>query len=298
MIDVESLERLDRLRQTGVLTDEEFQIQKRKLLDDKATDFPDRKMKLLLWTGLIIFTLIAALTFSWATLTKDGPMTKSEAENIAKPNAPPARGPTAPSEMPEAKILRFVPLAFATSNKVIGLNPNYLEARLGIPREKNETNLVFEVGGCTISYLIERGAVAGFDIDLIEPCQPDVQGKKISNQTIFSDLRDGEPWGTYIADCLTSCGNAADPTISLTYPGTRSNGFISVSYSASYQQVSKSLELWEKSVRRKMGIGELDLPDDYDAFSCVSGPPSEVVSLLRNANVQSVHVSNTKRGGC
>jgi hypothetical protein len=298
VIDIENLERLDRLRQTGVLTDEEFQIQKRKLLDGKVTNVPDHKNKLLWWVGLMISTIIAAVALSWATLKQDDAIAKGETKNTGTPNARTAIGPTAASEKPEAKPQKFVPLAFATSSKVIGLNPDYLEVRLGIPREKNGSSLVFDVGGCIISYLIENGAVAGFDIDLVGPCQPDIQGKRISNQTMFSDLRDGEPWGAYVADCLTGCGNAADPTISLSYPGTRSNGFISVTYSAKYQQVSKSLELWEKSVRRKLGIGEYDLPENYDNFSCVSGPPAEVISLLRNANVQSVHVSNTKRGGC
>lgn len=62
-------------------------------------------------------------------------------------------------------------------------------------------------------------------------------------------------WGTYIASCLSGCGNAADPTVDLSYPGSRSNQFLGIHYSAGYDQVSSALERWDKAVRAERGLG-------------------------------------------
>lgn len=180
------------------------------------------------------------------------------------------------------------PLAFATSTEVLGLNPGYLEKRLGVPKEKKASYIVFEVGGCTISYGIDKGSVTRFDVDVSQNCQPTIQGVKVTPQTTYGQVFGREAWGKYLASCLYGCGNAADPIVYLTYPGSRATGFVSVNYATDYDQVSSALDLWEKAVRRQRGLGEFETPDDYEAFSCVSEPPAEVITLLRKARVRSV----------
>ena len=101
-----------------------------------------------------------------------------------------------------------------------------------------------------------------------------------------------------MASCLTGCGNAADPTIDLTFRGSRATAFISVAYSGGYEQVSTALDLWAKAVRRQQGLGEFDLPENYDAFSCVSKPPREVTSLLGRVKVTSISVSRELTDAC
>lgn len=80
-------------------------------------------------------------------------------------------------------------LEFATSNSVIGLNPAYVEKRLGIPRIKNAWLLQFELGGCTIDYTIEGSEVKSFDVSINQKCQPTIDGTRITERTTFGELK-------------------------------------------------------------------------------------------------------------
>jgi|LauGreSuBDMM15SN_2_FD.fasta_scaffold14421_2 uncharacterized protein YgiM (DUF1202 family) len=189
-------------------------------------------------------------------------------------------------------------LSFATSDAVIGVNPAYLEQKLGVPREKSKGSSVFEVGGCTINYRYDDNGVTGFYLDITRSCQPTIRGRKVSPNTTFGSLLAMEKWGKYLASCLYSCGNAADPVIDLSYPGSRSTGFISISYSTDYDQSSVAMGVWEQSLRRSLGLGEFDTPEDTEAFSCVQNPPANVRKLLPRMTVKSVWVTNDDGPSC
>jgi hypothetical protein len=190
-------------------------------------------------------------------------------------------------------------LQFAVSPEAIGANPGYLEQRLGVPKVKTKYQLVFEVSGCRVDYGVEGNAVSSIDADVTASCQPTVQGMKITPSTTYGQIHRKEPSGTYIASCLSGCGNAADPTVDLSYPGSRSNQFLGIHYSAGYDQVSSALERWDKAVRAERGLGEFDTPDDYEAFSCVAGPPDDVSAQLEKVRVRHIQIlDETSRGSC
>lgn len=290
MTDLDNLERLNRLRENGALTEEEFQFEKLKVLSGEAPNKPTHNLKWVLLSGAILLVVAALAVAFWPRQGKNEAALKPEIAETGQPLDAPRLETNETNNASVIEKAEPAPLAFATSTEVLGLNPAYLEKRLGVPKEKKASYIVFEVGGCTISYGIDKGSVTRFDVDINQNCQPTIQGVKVSPQTTYGQVFGRETWGKYLASCLYGCGNAADPIVYLTYPGSRATGFVSVNYATDYDQVSNALDLWEKAVRRQRGLGEFETPDDYDAFSCVSGPPAEVVTLLRKARVRSVGV--------
>ncbi len=293
------LERLNRLREAGALSDSEFEDQKQAILDGKARS-GSRRPSLLIGAGIVaVIGAVFLLLFWYQGGDADGNPTASPPVEPSQSALAP-QDATSQSPTPEATptVSAGDRLTFATSDQVIGTNPAYLEQSLGIPREKSTGYLVFEVGGCTISYSASGSRITGFWVDVGPSCSPTIRGNRISPQTTFGDILSGANWGQFSADCIYSCGNAADPVIDLSYRGSRATNFISVRYSTSYDQASDALDLWEKGVRRELGLSEYETPSDYEPFNCVSNPPADARRLMPRMGVRSVSVSGDEVGPC
>lgn len=289
MVDLDRLERLNRLRKSGALSDGEFQIQKSQLLADYAPQSRQDRLKWPWWAlpfvvGAVVLGVLLIPNWRGAQPATGNSVASNETFD-ARAVKETTKVPPAASERPPA-----APLAFATSGDVIGINPAFLEKRLGVPRRKNDAEAEFVIGGCSISYSLQGNEVTGFSVDVGPRCHPTIQGRLVTPQTTLGQLRAKEDWGSYVASCLTGCGNAADPTIDLFYPGSRATQFVGVSYVTDYNQVSSALEAWEKAVRRQQGLGEFDVPNDYDPFMCVTDPPAAVAPLIRSSRVRTVRV--------
>ena len=182
-------------------------------------------------------------------------------------------------------------LEFATSKDVIGLNPAYVEKRLGIPRSKSAYSLEFEIGTCQISYSVEGTAIKGFWLSLGPQCAPNIDGERISNKTTFGDLLRRSDSGEISATCLYSCGNAADPTIVLSYGGYRYNNFAEVTYYTDYSQAGDALSAWETAVRNNLGLAESDYIEDYTPFMDAKNPPALIRNKILRMKVTDIHVT-------
>lgn len=290
MADLDKLEQLNRLKNTGAITEVEFNQQKSQILSE-SRGAPSTRIVVM----FVLLVLVAAI-FWFATRPTDSADEALEAQTL-KDNisAPIDDAPAIPTQA-ETPLVNN--LTFATSDAVIGVNPAYLEQKLGVPREKSKGGSVFEVSGCTINYTYDDNGVTGFYLDITRSCQPTIRGRKVSPNTTFGSLLAMENWGVYAASCLTSCGNAADPVIDLSYPGSRSTGFISVSYSTDYDQSSEAMRVWEQTLRRNLGLGEFDIPENYETFSCVRNPPANVRKLLPRMTVKTVWVTNDDGPSC
>jgi len=290
MTDIDRLEKLSRLREAGALTEEEFQTEKAKVL---ATTKRGTRSRLL--TLVLVFAIIAIAAFAgfaWQTSNKPRPVAlPPQAVTKAEPSI-------AATEAPAAVEQQTAPLDFAASTAVIGVTPAYLVKRLGTPKERHGGVLVIEVGGCTINYNVRDNQIKSFYLDISTKCQPNVQGVTITPKTNFGELAQRNSSGRYVATCLTECGNAADPIIELAFPATRATQFIGVSYWTDYRQSSGPLDIWEKSLRRRLGIGDYETPDDFDAFSCNSSPPVEIISKLRKMTVKTLYVGGDNGTTC
>jgi hypothetical protein len=297
---IEQFERLHQLRENGVLTDAEFQAEKQKLISGEREAGSGRWRLFAAAAGVgvvVIGGAIFAMGYGSPNATSTSAPTASSSSVAGDPGdgslAEPVKVDEAGGDSAAAT------LQFAVSPEAIGANPGYLEQRLGVPKVKTKYQLVFEVSGCRVDYGVEGNAVSSIDADVTASCQPTVQGMKITPSTTYGQIHRKEPSGTYIASCLSGCGNAADPTVDLSYPGSRSNQFLGIHYSAGYDQVSSALERWDKAVRAERGLGEFDTPDDYEAFSCVAGPPDDVSAQLEKVRVRHIQIlDETSRGSC
>lgn len=291
MSKIEQFERLHQLKENGALTDAEFQAEKQKLILGKKEAGSGRWRLFAAAAGVGVVVIGGAIVATGhsspnATPTS-APMTSASTvggDSGEGGSAKPAMVDEAGADSAAAT------LQFAVSPEAIGANPGYLEQRFGVPKVKTKYQLVFEVSGCRVDYGVEGNAVSSIDADVTASCQPTVQGVKITPSTTYGQIHRKAPSGTYIASCLSGCGNAADPTVDLSYPGSRSNQFLGIHYSAGYDQVSSALERWDKAVRAERGLGEFDTPDDYEAFSCVAGPPDDVSAQLEKVRVRHIQI--------
>ncbi|WP_057884210.1 SHOCT domain-containing protein [Tsuneonella troitsensis] len=294
------LERLNRLREAGALSDSEFEDQKQAILVGKSRT-GSRRLSVLIGLGIVAAIGAIMLVFFWT----QGGSNSGDPRAVASPDAP-SQGElavqVAPSQSPTPEATTSVSagdrLTFATSDQVIGTNPAYLEQRLGIPRERSAGYLVFELGGCTISYSATGSRVTGFTVDVGPSCSPTIRGNRIGPRTTFGEILNRDNWGQFIADCLYGCGNAADPVIALSYRGSRATNFISIRYSTSYDQASDALSLWEQGVRREAGLSEYESPLDYEPFNCASNPPEDARRLMPRMRVRSISVTGDEVGPC
>ncbi|MFM7028531.1 MAG: hypothetical protein ACKOXK_07645 [Chakrabartia sp.] len=217
----------------------------------------------------------------------DGPATTSSTdatnESALAPKSPSAPAAKAPGK--NDKLLQF-----ATSNEVIGMNPDYVEKQLGIPRSKSDRSLEYNIDSCQISYSVEGTAITGFSVSLGPQCAPTIDGERVSNKTSFGDLLRRASGGEISATCLTSCGNAADPTILLSYGGYHYNNFIGVTYYTDYSQAGDALSAWETAVRKSLGLSASDYIDDYTPFLDAKNPPSQIKNQILRMKVTDIYV--------
>ncbi|WP_296721997.1 SHOCT domain-containing protein [Erythrobacter sp.] len=295
--DLDRLERLNRLRETGALTAEEFDAKKREILF-AVKEPPAAVPRWLTWAfGIVALAALVGAAALWSRSSGTAASSSQGSALVAAAPAPeielePAQ--TAEVSAPSAAEL----LAFATSESIIGMTPAFLEQKLGIPKEKRPTSLVYDVGGCTITYWSEDDEVTTFFFDVARSCRVNVRGTRVGPDTTFGDILRRSDWGALTATCLANCGNAADPTIDLRYRATRLNNDIGISFSSDYDQSSDALSLWEKAVRQQRGLDEYAPTDDSDAFNCAIDPPENVERLATRLKVETVWVVQGEFGGC
>lgn len=296
---LDQLERLNRLREAGALTNDEFEQQKQAILSGEARPASRRRL-LLIGAGLATALGVAAASAYWAggVEPQDGnALAASDYGSVTAPSAPeaPDENATAAAPLPSSpsELLRF-----ATSDEVIGINPAHLEQRLGVPKEKDEGYLLFDVGACSIYYWSSGSRVEGFALDVGPSCTPTIRGYRVSPSTTFGDLLRNDSSGGFTADCLYNCGNLADPVVDLTYRGSHATNFITVRYAASAYQSFEALELWEQDVRQGLGLSEYEFPPDDAPFNCVSNPSTGVRRIMARMRVASVAVTGGEFSPC
>lgn len=297
---LDQLERLNKLRECGVLSDEEFRAEKAKLLakENEIRRFGSPAA----WAPIIGAIVLAAAI---AALLVYGPVFESSKQQGDSRSAE----PNAIVSTPEPSLSDDVvgassaqpsegSYAWATSSAVIGINPAYLEARLGPAREKSPHHMDFQLGRCAIYYTVAGSEITSLTAHVDEACHPN----GITPQTTFGELlRNGH--GRYRADCIEGCGNAADPTIEVFFEGARAQQYISESYwSASLDNGGGGsldpMRMWAMAIRRAHGLAESEVPPDFNIFSCVANPSPDVAAALANVRVEGVTLGRNLHPNC
>lgn len=286
MPDLDRLEQLTRLRDQGALTEAEFEQQKARLLD---VDEPRRSTStwLLLAGAAFVVLLLATVLFSVskqnsadiANVTAAREDAVTPADNVVEATADvPLEAPTSTAEGG---------YTWATSQDMLGLNPAFVESKLGPAREKSATSLEYQIAGCRVYYGIKDGKVDYVTTDVSVRCHPEVDGKTLTERTTFREVAAG---GSLVADCVSYCGNAYDPSIDIFVPGAHVGGFVETLYTGAIgDPTAKAQEIWTAAIRIKHGIAGDDFDNsEPDWFQCVADAPASVASAMAPEHIGGV----------
>ena len=160
-------------------------------------------------------------------------------------NAAPANVATIPSNAPPVNAIaaaddagamaRNKKLAQIFTPDILGANVAYLETITGPAFRTEGADRTYKVGDCQVIVGVAGGKIANVGIDGMNPhcafpiAQYFAQGynKPVPALPTFGDIKEGLG-GHYAADCLSLCGNAAAPVVSLSYEGSHADNFNSL----------------------------------------------------------------------
>jgi len=117
------------------------------------------------------------------------------------------------------------------NGKMLGKSQAHFEAIAGVPQESYGDDRVFDVQSCLITATIKSGKVSALSMEPTGSCQPDLASfigeyAPKPGQKLTPAAFDSNP--AYTADCLTDCGNAADPWVYASWTAPRAAGGMEV----------------------------------------------------------------------
>lgn len=161
--------------------------------------------------------------------------------------------------------------AYATESKLSRVfNPEmisadlaYLEQVTGPARNSYGKTKIYKVDGCEITTTVADGSVRSLRIELSHSCTfnlnnyiPNFHGRLPAPHVMtfgqFNSISGGK--GQFTADCLSMCGNAADPVIYEHWQGSRADSGIEILLEVA--QVGAALiaaEKWQEAMEKVEG---------------------------------------------
>ena len=208
----------------------------------------------------------------------------------------------APAEATQAAAPEAVPAAggAATIAQMMGVQVAYLESKLGPARTVEGKERTYEIGGCTVRVNAEGGEVVGYAVPMTPACSTQaLAALKDYDLPQKIDLTMGEFAAArgavdFKADCLTLCGNAADPWIYLESPGPRvSPGIRASAVMVSDATIDASFRIRD-AIKAAKG-------EDYviDAgFNCSADFNQMAVRELKTVRIDEIDVGYVPYGRC
>lgn len=165
-------------------------------------------------------------------------------------------GSAAQAAAPSAKLAKIF------TADMLGANVAYLETITG-PAFKSEDGVnTYKVDGCTVVVGVEGGKIENLGVDgyggacSFNIAQYFAEGydHPVPNEPTFGDIKTGLG-GDYAADCYRSCGNAADPVVSLSYEGSHADNFneLVASSPVAADPVLQAYETWSDALVARYG---------------------------------------------
>lgn len=118
---------------------------------------------------------------------------------------------------------------------MLGATQRYFESVAGVPRQSFGDAHTFRVQGCDITATIHGGNVSALHMAVSDECRPDLRTfigdyapAPAPSFTIGSFAEASGGGLKYLANCLTMCGNAYDPSVYAHWEGPRAAEFLEV----------------------------------------------------------------------
>lgn len=127
---------------------------------------------------------------------------------------------------------KFKKLAKIFTPDILGANVAYLETITGPAFRTEGADRTYKVSDCQVVVGVAKGKIVNIGIDGMSPhcafpiAQYFAQGydHPVPALPTFADIKQGLG-GHFDADCLSLCGNAAAPLVTLTYEGSHADNF-------------------------------------------------------------------------
>jgi hypothetical protein len=176
-------------------------------------------------------------------------------------NAAPANVAAVPTNAPPVNAIAADDLAAAQARNakfakiftpdILGANVAYLETITGPAFRTEGSDRTYKVGDCEVIVGVAKGKIANIGVDGISPrcafpiAQYFAQGydKPMPALPTFGDIKQGLG-GHFDADCLSLCGNATAPVVSVSYEGSHADNFNSL-YAATPITGGAALDAYE-----------------------------------------------------
>lgn len=131
-----------------------------------------------------------------------------------------------------APLAQAASVAEVFNGDMLDTNQRYFESVAGIPRQSYGDQHLFRISGCNITATVQNNSVTALRLELTPSCQADLTsflgesfappaGQPLtvgSFQQAAGDL-------SFYSDCLTLCGNAADPSVYAHWEGPHAVNF-------------------------------------------------------------------------
>lgn len=174
---------------------------------------------------------------------------------------------------------------------MLGTDQRYFESIAGVPRESSGNDHVFVVQNCQITATIGNGKVSALRMELAKGCEADLRSfigedAPRAGQTITPGV-----FGRgqrYTADCLTQCGNAADPSAFALWTAPRSSGGMEVLMEMvlAGDKALDAADQWEAQMKKAVG-------EDYvlnTKFNCETRFDDAAAAAFKDVPVNSITI--------
>ncbi|MEN5177209.1 hypothetical protein [Brevundimonas diminuta] len=209
---------------------------------------------------------------------------------------------TAPAEAPTAAASEAAPVAGGapTIDQMMGVQVAYLESKLGPARTVQDKERTYEIGDCTVRVSADGGEVVGYAVPMTPACSTQaLAALKDYDLPQKIDLTMGEFAAArgnvdFKADCLTLCGNAADPWVHLESPGPRAfPGIRASAVMVSDATIDASFRIRD-AIKAAKG-------EDYvidTTFNCSADFDQLAIRELKTVRIDEIEVGYVPYGGC
>lgn len=192
------------------------------------------------------------------------------------------------------------PAGAVLMDAMMGVQLAYLESKLGPARTVMGDERTYEIGACRVRVLADGDEVGGYAVPMTEVCSSqamaalkafDLPQKLNLTMGEFATSRDNTK---FKSDCLTLCGNAADPWVYLESDGLRAMpGIRAGAIQVSSPTIDAAFRIRD-AIKAKKG-------EDYvvdTTFNCTSEFDAVARRELKDVRIDEIEVGYRPLGRC
>lgn len=274
---LDDIERLVRLRDSGALTSEEFERQKLAIISLIAPSPKGKFNKYVL--ASIVATLVLLATLSAYFF---GSNHINVATNVPTHSTIPTKDALVDNSFSINKSQTGIKMIDFITPDLIGASLGYVEDKIGKAKYISGNQREYEINGCKLSFIFDEDGVQSFSVPSSDSCTFNVRAFNralldeeipLSNKLTLGKAASLYPQTPHW-NCLQNCGNVEPPALYLVSAG---------SHIVDYHDIMVSIEL-DSSLP---GVQEwIDKKSD----SCDEEAQKEIISLLKDVKVDFIEI--------